>query len=77
LAFPPSGGGKGGGLRRKARGFPQSRRQSRFFPDFDATLTRGAASSVALVNPEMMQIIQMVILLQSYCGWGPLPSASL
>jgi len=37
LAFQPSGGVKGGGLRRKARGFPHIRRQSRFFPDFDAT----------------------------------------
>ncbi len=25
-------------MRRKARGFPHSRRQSRFFPDFEATL---------------------------------------
>jgi hypothetical protein len=25
-------------VRRKARGFPQGRRQSRFFRDFDATL---------------------------------------
>ncbi|MGB9486373.1 MAG: hypothetical protein WCD04_09725, partial [Terriglobia bacterium] len=31
-------GKKGGCLRRKARGFPHSRRQSRFFRDFDATL---------------------------------------
>ena len=29
---------KGGALPRKARGFPQVGRQSRFFPDFDATL---------------------------------------
>jgi hypothetical protein len=32
------GGGKEGGLRRKARGFPHGRRRSRFSPDFDADL---------------------------------------
>ena len=41
-AFQPSGGEKRGCLRRKARGFPQGRRQSRFgmlaFGAFDATL---------------------------------------
>jgi hypothetical protein len=40
LSLPAERRVKGGGLRRKARGFPHSRRQSRFFPDFDATLER-------------------------------------
>jgi hypothetical protein len=32
---------------------------------------------VALDNPQIMQIIRMVNLLRSYCGWGPLPIANL
>jgi hypothetical protein len=41
----------GGCLRRKARGFPHSRRQSRFFCDFDATLFVRQPLLMATKNP--------------------------
>jgi len=47
-AFQPSGRGKGGGFHRKARGFPHIRRQSRFIPDFEATLRHTESALASL-----------------------------